>query len=105
MGLSPLSILILSYPYKFMQITVDIPDEVVQRLGQKQEALAHKLLEIVIADAYRSGALSTAEVRRILELPSRLETHAFLKRMGVYLNYDETELERDLQTLKELRTK
>jgi hypothetical protein len=25
--------------------------------------------------------------------------------MGVYLNYDETELERDLQTLKELRAK
>ena len=54
-----------------MQITVDIPDEIVQRLGQKEEALAHKLREIVIADAYRSGALSTAEVRRILELPSR----------------------------------
>ncbi|ELP55722.1 MULTISPECIES: UPF0175 family protein [Microcystis] len=49
--------------------------------------------------------MSTAEVGRILQLPSRLETHAFLKRMGVYLNYDETELERDLQTLKQLRAK
>lgn len=93
------------YPNNFMQITVDIPDEIAQRLGQTGDALAHKLLEVVIADAYRSGAVSTAEVRRILQLPSRLETHAFLKRMGVYLNYDETELERDLQTLKELRAK
>ncbi|GBE72988.1 hypothetical protein myaer87_02150 [Microcystis aeruginosa NIES-87] len=89
----------------FMKITVDIPDEIAQRLGQTGDNLVHKLLEMVIADAYRAGILSTAEVGRILQLPSRLETHAFLKRMGVYLNYDETELERDLQTLKELRAK
>jgi predicted HTH domain antitoxin len=89
----------------FMQITVDIPDEIAQRLGQTGDNLAHKLLEMVIADAYRAGILSTAEVGRILQLPSRLETHAFLKRMGVYLNYDETELECDLQTLKEVRAK
>ncbi len=89
----------------FMQITVDIPDEIAQRLGQTGDNLAHKLLEMAIADAYRAGILSTAEVGRILQLPSRLETHAFLKRMGVYLNYDEIELERDLQTLKELRAK
>ncbi|TRU31538.1 MAG: UPF0175 family protein [Microcystis aeruginosa Ma_MB_F_20061100_S20] len=91
--------------HNFMQITVDIPDEIAQRLGQTGDNLAHKLLEMVIADAYRAGILSTAEVGRILQLPSRLETHAFLKRMAVYLNYDETELERDLQTLKELRAK
>ncbi|NCS30370.1 MAG: UPF0175 family protein [Microcystis aeruginosa F13-15] len=89
----------------FMKITVDIPDEIAQRLGQTGDNLAHKLLEMVIADAYRAGILSTAEVGRILQLPSRLETHAFLKRMAVYLNYDEIELERDLQTLKELRAK
>ncbi len=89
----------------FMKITVDIPDEIAQRLGQTGDNLAHKLLEMAIADAYRAGILSTAEVGRILQLPSRLETHAFLKRMGVYLNYDEIELERDLQTLKELRAK
>ena len=89
----------------FMKITVDIPDEIAQRLGQTGDNLAHKLLEMVIADAYRASILSTAEVGRILQLPSRLETHAFLKQMGVYLNYDQTELERDLQTLKELRAK
>ena len=105
LSISPMIELTGGCPNNFMQITVDIPDEIAQRLGQTGDALAHKLLEVVIADAYRSGAVNTAEVRRILQLPSRLETHAFLKRMGVYLNYDETELERDLQTLKELRAK
>jgi len=34
-------------PNNFMQITVDIPDEIAQRLGQTGDALAHKLLEVV----------------------------------------------------------
>lgn len=86
-----------------MQITVEIPDEIAQRLEQTWRSLSRRLLEVIIADAYRCGKVNTAEVRQILQLPSRLETHAFLKRMGVYLNYDETELEQDLQTLKEFR--
>ena len=105
LSISPMIELTGSGSHNFMQITVDIPDEIAQRLGQTGDNLAHKLLEMVIADAYRAGILSTAEVGRILQLPSRLETHAFLKRMAVYLNYDEIELERDLQTLKELRAK
>lgn len=87
-----------------MQITVDIPDEVAHRLDRTGGNLSRHLLEIIIADAYRCGKVNTAEVRQILQLPSRLETHLFLKRMGVYLNYDEAELESDLQTLKEFRT-
>ena len=87
-----------------MQITVEIPDEIAQRLDHTWGSLSRRLLEVIIADAYRCGKVNTAEVRQILQLPSRLETHAFLKRMGVYLNHDETELEQDLQTLKEFRT-
>ncbi|NMG09646.1 UPF0175 family protein [Brasilonema sp. UFV-L1] len=86
-----------------MQITVEIPDEIAQRLNQAWGSLSRRLLETVVADAYRCGEISTAEVGQILQLPSRLETHAFLKRMGVYLNDDETELEQDLQTLKKFR--
>jgi predicted HTH domain antitoxin len=86
-----------------MQITVDIPDEVALRLDQTCDTLSHRFLEVIIAEAYRYGKISTSEVGQILKLRSRLETHAFLKRMDVYLNYDESELEKDLQTLKELR--
>ncbi len=86
-----------------MQITVEIPDEIAQRLDATEGTLSRRLLEVMIADAYRNGKISTAEVRQILQLPSRLTVHAFLKQMGVYLNYDEAELEQDLQTLKEFR--
>lgn len=86
-----------------MQITVEIPDELVQRLDQTEDNLSRRLLEVMIADAYRSGKISTAEVGQILQLSSRLTVHLFLKQMGVYLNYNEAELEQDLQTLKEFR--
>jgi len=83
-----------------MEVTIEIPDEVAQRFGEGGGNLQRRLLEVFIADAYRCGAISTAEVRRILQFSSRLETHDFLKQMGVYLNYDEEELERDIEILK-----
>lgn len=86
-----------------MQVTVEVPDEIAQRLDQTEGDLSRRLLEVIIADAYRSGKINAAEVGQILQLPSRLSVHAFLKRMGVYLNYDKSELEQDLQTLKEFR--
>ena len=86
-----------------MQITIEIPDEVAQQLDQTEDNLSRRLLEVIIADAYSNGKISTAEVRQFLQLPSRLAAHAFLKQMGVYLNYDEAELEQDLQTIKEFR--
>lgn len=86
-----------------MIVTIEIPDRIAQGLDQPSGSLSRRLLEMAVAEAYRSDLISTAEVGRMLQLPSRLETHAFLKRMGVYLNYDEAELEQDIQTLKELR--
>jgi predicted HTH domain antitoxin len=86
-----------------MQITIEIPDDLIQRLDQAEGNLSQRLLKLIVADAYRYGKINTAEVGQILQLPSRLATHAFLKRMGTYLNYDETELDQDLRTLKEFR--
>jgi len=86
-----------------MQITVEIPDDIAQRLDQPEGKLSRRFLELVVADAYDCGKINTAEVRQILQLPSRLATHAFLKQMGIYLNYDETALEQDLQALEDFR--
>lgn len=86
-----------------MQVTVEIPDVIAQQLNQTEGDLARRLLEVIVADAYRDRKINTAEVRQILQLPTRLATHAFLKRMGVYLNYEEVELKQDFQTLKEFR--
>lgn len=86
-----------------MQITIEIPDEFAQRLDQTAGNLSQRLLELMVADAYSQGKINTAEVRQILQLPTRLSVHSFLKQMNVYLNYDETELEQDIQTLNQVR--
>lgn len=86
-----------------MQIIVEIPDPIAQRLDRAWGNISRRLLEMIVADAYCCGEVSTAEVRQILQLQSRQETHAFLKRMGVYLNYDEVELAQDIQTLSKFR--
>jgi predicted HTH domain antitoxin len=85
-----------------MEITVNIPDDIAQRLEQGEAALSRRLLEFIVADAYRSGKVTTAEVGQLLQLPNRMAVHAFLRQMGTYLNYDEGELEADLETLQEL---
>ena len=37
------------------------------------------------------------------DFETRMEVDAFLKQHGVYLNYTEAELEKDLETLQQLR--
>jgi predicted HTH domain antitoxin len=54
-------------------------------------------------EAYQNQLISTAELGQILNISSRLEIHAFLKKTGIYLNYDEEELEKDLATLEQLK--
>ena len=88
-----------------MQITIEIPDDFAQRLDQTAGNLSQRLLELMVADAYSQGKINTAEVRQILQLPNRLSVHSFLKQMNVYLNYDETELKQDIQTLNQVREK
>ncbi|AFZ51897.1 UPF0175 family protein [Dactylococcopsis salina] len=88
-----------------MQITIEIPDDFAQRLDQTAGNLSQRLLELMVADAYSQGKINTAEVRQILQLPTRLSVHSFLKQMNIYLNYDETELKQDIQTLNQVREK
>lgn len=82
---------------------IEIPDKVAQQLGGEAEPLKRKLLEVLIADAYRCGSLSAAEVGQALNFSSPMETYSFLQQMGVYLNYDEEELEQDIETIKQFR--
>ena len=55
-----------------------------------------------IVDAYRSGALTSAEVQILLGLSSRFETDEVLKRAEAYLDYSEDDLEQDLTTFRRL---
>jgi len=86
-----------------MQITLDLPDALVQHFNREQ--LSRDILEALVVQAYRTEKITRAEVGRILDLPSRWAVDAFLKQHNTDLHYDEVDLERDRETLRQLRAK
>ncbi|WP_448599232.1 UPF0175 family protein [Thermoleptolyngbya sp.] len=86
-----------------MQITIEIPDDIAQRLTQQVDNLPRRALESVVIEAYRAELITTAEVGRILQLESRWEVDAFLKQAGADLQYTEADLDQERETLRQLR--
>jgi hypothetical protein len=60
-----------------MQITIELPDDIAQRLAQTVDNLPQRALESLVVEAYRDELLTHAEVGRILNLPSRWAIDAF----------------------------
>jgi len=85
-----------------MQITIDIPDEYIQHLQPNLEDFSQRVLEALVAEAYKSQNLTAAEVGQILKL-DRFEVDAFLKQRGAYLHYHINDFQEDLQTLQQFR--
>jgi predicted HTH domain antitoxin len=83
-----------------MQITLDLPDELVQHFDR--DDLSRDILNALVVQAYQAEKISHAEVGRLLNLSSRWEVDAFLKEHSADLHYDETDLEADRQTLRQL---
>jgi len=86
-----------------MQITINLPDELVQHLGSNH--LEQEVISALVLQAYQAEKITHAEVGRILGLPSRWAVDAFLKKHNTNLHYDEMDLERDHETLRQFRAK
>lgn len=86
-----------------MEITIELPDKLTAKIQEKWGNISQKLLNNLAIEAYQNQLISTSEVGEMLNLSNRLEVHQFLKENGIYLNYDETELNQDLLTIKKLR--
>jgi hypothetical protein len=85
-----------------MNVTIDLPEDISRALQLEWGDVSRRTLEAMAAEGYRSRALTEAQVRRMLGLETGLEVHAFLKRSGVHLDLDVTDLEQDLDTLHAL---
>ena len=78
-----------------MQITLNLPEDVAEGLAGKWRDLPRAALESLALEGYRAGALTQAQVRRLLGFTSLNEADGFLKQHGVYLEYDSEALEQD----------
>ncbi len=86
-----------------MQITIEISDDIAQRLQSAD--ISRRILELIAADQYRQRSIRAAEVRRILNFSSSWETYEFLKREKAYLLYTKYEIERNTQTIRKVLAK
>ena len=83
-----------------MTVTVSLPDEI---LLQDSDEVSRRVLEQVALDGFKSGQLTTAQVRRILGLESRLEVYDFLAAHGVpWVDYSVEDAERERALLKKV---
>lgn len=81
-----------------MEISIQVPDDVGERLHSRWEDLPRHALEALVIDAYRREVLTAAEVQGILGLASRHDADAFLKEAGADIGYTWQDLEEDLRT-------
>lgn len=85
-----------------MQLIVDIPDEVAERLRAAGEDLSRRALEGFALEEYRCGRLSKPELRRLLGFGTRYALDGFLKAHDVFEPYSLDDLERERRDLERL---
>lgn len=85
-----------------MEVSIRVPDRIGAKLEEPGKDLPRRALEALAASGYREGLLTAAEVQEMLDLASRWETDAFLKRSGAWLHYSEDDLREDAKALEGL---
>lgn len=86
-----------------MEVTVEIPEDIARQLHTKWDNLPRGVLESLALEAYRSGTLTTTQLRRLLGFQTPMEVDAFLKEAGIYLDYDLSDLRADIETVRRVR--
>ena len=87
-----------------MQITIELPDDIAQGLESRWKDLPRAALESLALEAYRSRALTAAQLRRLLGFATLLQVDAFLKQHEIY-DFSVEDFEQDRGTLRQLRMK
>ena len=84
-----------------MRITLELPEDIAEGLESKWKDLPRAALESLALEAYRSHALTAAQIRRLLGFETRMQVDAFLKEHEIF-DYSAADFERDRATLQDL---
>jgi predicted HTH domain antitoxin len=84
-----------------MDVAIQIPDEVGRALMARGADVTRAVLEAVAIEAYRSGAITPAQVQEMLGFRSRWETESFLHRAEAYHDYTMDDLDRDIAAIRD----
>jgi hypothetical protein len=81
-----------------VRISLDVPDDLVQRLAEKEQDLSRAVLEALAIDAYRMNRITGLQLRTLLGIASRYERDGFLKHHGVMPDYTIEDFDREGET-------
>lgn len=81
-----------------MNLSVEIPDDIAQRLSMAGGDLSRRALEALAAEEYRQGRLHKPDLRRLLGFTTSDEIDTFLKAHEVWIDYMVEDLERERAT-------
>ncbi len=82
-----------------MEVTINLPEDIAGVFLANGEDIEREVLEATALEGYRSGRLSQAQVRRMLDLATDMQVDAFLKEHKIYLEYDLTDIKRETEFL------
>jgi predicted HTH domain antitoxin len=82
-------------------VTVEIPDEIGNALGNTPEETRRRVLECMVVEAYKNRKVSRGQVRAALGL-SWQGAEEFLARNGATYHYGVEELDEDIETGRRL---
>jgi hypothetical protein len=85
-----------------MNLTVEIPDDVAERLSAVGGDLSRRALEALVAEEYKQGHLTKPDLRRLLSLETSDQIEGFLKAHDVWIDYTLQDLERERASLQRL---
>lgn len=85
-----------------MRVNIQLPDDISAALGERWDDVPRRSLEAIAVEGYRTGALTEAQVRQLLELDTRVQVHARLKEHHVPLRYTAADLDDDVQAQRDL---
>ena len=85
-----------------MQITLELPEDIAEGFASIWTDLPRVTLERLALEAYRSGALTAAQLRWLLGFETRMQVDDFLKQHEIY-DYTVADFVQDRETLRRLR--
>ena len=85
-----------------MEITFEMPEDVARGLESRWNDLPRAALESLALEAYRSQALTSPQLRRLLGFETRMQVVEFLAQHEVF-EFTTADFEHDRETLRQLR--
>jgi hypothetical protein len=85
-----------------MNLTVQIPDDLANRLNASGGDLSRRALEAFALEEYKNGHVTQAELRRLLGFGTRYQLDGFLKAHDVWIDYTLEDAKRERESLERL---